>query len=119
MTKAWPSGWMIAALCATLSFGCAPRKTVKKAPSAGAPEAAQGGEAIAPSVESGEADIRGSSGRNTSASGPAVDRRHTSVSAAYLYPYDSLTDIYLVGMNDRVRGQTEGVSVAAGVRFRF
>lgn len=51
--------------------------------------------------------------------GPAVDRKHTSVSAAYVYPYDSRTDIYVAGMDDRVRGQTKGVSAAAGVRFRF
>ena len=55
----------------------------------------------------------------TEAKGPAVDRRHTSTSAAYLYAYDSVTDVYLVGMDDRVRGQTKGISVAAGVRFRF
>lgn len=57
-------------------------------------------------------------GRAT-AEGPAVDRKHTSVSAAYLYPYDSVTDFYVVGMDDRVRGQTRGVSFATGVRFRF
>ena len=51
--------------------------------------------------------------------GPAVDRKHTSVSAAYLYPYDSVTDLYVVGMDDRVRGQTRGVSFATGIRFRF
>lgn len=56
---------------------------------------------------------------HTTAKGPAVDRRHTTVSAAYLYPYDSVTDIYAVGMDDRVRGQTRGVSAAAGVRWRF
>lgn len=56
---------------------------------------------------------------HTTAKGPAVDRKHTSVSAAYLYPYDSVTDFYAVGMDDRVRGQTRGVSVAAGVRYRF
>ena len=55
----------------------------------------------------------------TTVFGPAVDRKHTSVSAAYLYPYDSLTDLYIVGMDDRVRGQTKGISVAAGVRLRF
>ena len=55
----------------------------------------------------------------TTAAGPAVDRKHTSVSAAYLYPFNSVTDLYLVGMDDRVRGQTKGLSVAAGVRFRF
>ncbi len=56
---------------------------------------------------------------HTTAKGPAVDRRHTSVSAAYLYPYDSVTDLYVVGMDDRVRGQTRGASAAAGVRWRF
>jgi predicted porin len=55
----------------------------------------------------------------TTAKGPAVDRKHTTVSAAYLYPYDSVTDIYAVGMDDRVRGQTRGTSMAAGVRWRF
>ncbi|CAN5909060.1 porin [soil metagenome] len=55
----------------------------------------------------------------TTAVGPAVDRKHTTVSAAYVYPYDSVTDIYLVGMDDRVRGQTKGGSVAFGVRWRF
>ena len=55
----------------------------------------------------------------TTSKGPAVDRKHTSVSAAYLYPYDSVTDIYAVGMDDRVRGQTRGASVAGGVRWRF
>ena len=55
----------------------------------------------------------------TTAKGPAVDRRHTSLSAAYLYPYDSRTDIYVVGMDDLIRGQTRGLSFATGVRFRF
>jgi predicted porin len=55
----------------------------------------------------------------TTAKGPAVERKHTTFSAAYLYPYDSVTDIYAVGMDDRVRGQTRGVSFAAGVRLRF
>ena len=53
------------------------------------------------------------------ANGPAVDRKHTSVSAAYLYAFNSVTDFYIVGMNDRIRGQTEGVSVAIGARYRF
>ena len=56
---------------------------------------------------------------HTTAKGPAVDRKHTSVSAAYLYAYDSEIDLYAVGMDDRVKGQTRGVSVAAGVRYRF
>ena len=55
----------------------------------------------------------------TDAQGPAVDRRHSSVSAAYLYPYNSLTDIYVIGMEDRVRGQTRGFSAAIGVRYRL
>ena len=53
------------------------------------------------------------------AKGLAVDRKHTSISAAYLYAFDSVTDFYIVGMNDRIRGQTEGVSVAIGARYRF
>jgi len=56
---------------------------------------------------------------HATAEGVAVDRKHTSFSAAYLYPYDSRTDLYIVGMDDRVRDQTRGVSVAGGVRFRF
>lgn len=55
----------------------------------------------------------------TTAKGPAVDRRHTTWSAAYVYPYDSVTDLYAVGMDDRVRGQTRGLSFAAGLRWRF
>jgi len=55
----------------------------------------------------------------TKATGPAVDRKHTSISGAYLYAYNSVTDIYVVGMNDRISGQTEGISVAIGVRYRF
>jgi predicted porin len=53
------------------------------------------------------------------AEGTAVDRKQTSVSAAYVYPFNSVTDFYVVGMDDRVRGQTRGVSVATGVRYRF
>ena len=55
----------------------------------------------------------------TTAKGPAVDRRHTTYSGAYVYGWDSVTDIYLIAMNDLVREQTRGVSVAAGVRLRF
>jgi predicted porin len=51
--------------------------------------------------------------------GPAVDRKHTSTSLAYLYAWDSVTDFYLVGMDDRVSGQTRGLSAALGVRYRF
>lgn len=55
----------------------------------------------------------------STAIGPAVDRKHTTASAAYLYAYDSVTDLYLVGMHDRVRGQTRGTSAAFGARYRF
>ncbi len=55
----------------------------------------------------------------TTATGLAVDRRHTSMSAGYTYAYDSETDLYVLGMDDRVRGQTKGGSLAAGVRLRF
>jgi len=55
----------------------------------------------------------------TKATGPAVDRKHTSLSAAYLYTFNSVTDFYIVGMNDRIRGQTDGISVAIGARYRF
>ena len=51
--------------------------------------------------------------------GPAVNRKHTSTSAAYVYPYDSVTDLYLIGMDDQVKGQTRGLSVAVGARLRF
>jgi predicted porin len=55
----------------------------------------------------------------TTADGPAVDRRHASTGAAYLYAYDSVTDIYVAALEDRIRGQTNGLSLATGVRFRF
>ncbi len=55
----------------------------------------------------------------TTAKGPAVDRKHTSTSVAYLYAYDSVTDFYVAAMDDRVRGQTRGLSAAIGVRWRF
>ena len=55
----------------------------------------------------------------TTATGPAVDRKHTSKSLGYVYPYDSELDLYLLGMDDRVRDQTRGLSVALGGRWRF
>ncbi len=58
-------------------------------------------------------------GAIATATGSAVDRRHSTGSAAYLYSYDSLTDLYVAAMNDRVRGQTRGVSAAIGIRRRF
>lgn len=57
-------------------------------------------------------------GSSTTA-GAAIDRKHTTISSAYLYEYDSATDIYVIGMDDRVRGQSSGQSVALGVRFKF
>ena len=53
------------------------------------------------------------------ATGPAVLRKQTTASAAYVYAYDSVTDLYVVAMDDRVRNQTRGRSAATGVRFRF
>jgi predicted porin len=70
------------------------------------------------SLPLGPGTIQAQVGYTTSV-GPAVDRKHTSLSAAYLFPYNSLTDIYVVGMDDRIRGQTKGLSAAAGVRLRF
>lgn len=55
----------------------------------------------------------------TTADGPAVDRKHTTASAAYLYPYSSVIEFYIVGMDDRIRRQTKGASAAVGVRVRF
>jgi hypothetical protein len=55
----------------------------------------------------------------TTSSGPAVDRRHTTLSLGYVYDYDSLTSIYVLASDDRVRNQTRGVSYAAGLRYTF
>lgn len=51
--------------------------------------------------------------------GPAVDRKQTTTSLGYVVPFDSVTDFYLIGMDDRVRGQTRGLSAAVGARYRF
>jgi predicted porin len=56
---------------------------------------------------------------HTRADGDAVDRKHTTASVGYTYPYDSVTDFYALFMDDRVRGQTVGRSGAAGVRWKF
>jgi predicted porin len=53
------------------------------------------------------------------ADGSAVSRKQTTTSAAYVYAFDSLTDLYVVASDDRVRGQTRGFSAAFGVRYRF
>ncbi len=55
----------------------------------------------------------------TTASGPAVERRHTTTSLGYVWAYDSVTDFYLYGSDDRVRRQTRGLSYAFGVRYTF
>ncbi len=55
----------------------------------------------------------------TKATGPAVERKHTSLSGGYQWSYDSVTDIYLLAMDDRVNGQTRGVSAALGLRYKF
>ena len=51
--------------------------------------------------------------------GLAVSRKQLTTSAAYVYPYNSVTDFYVIGMDDRIRGQTRGVSSALGARYRF
>ncbi|MDM0110789.1 porin [Variovorax sp. J22R133] len=53
------------------------------------------------------------------ADGIAVSRKQTTTSAAYVWAYDSLTDFYVIAMDDRVRGQTRGFSIAVGVRYNF
>lgn len=55
----------------------------------------------------------------TTSRGPAVDRKHTTTSLGYMYAYDSVTDIYILGSDDRVRNQTRGLSYAVGVRYTF
>jgi predicted porin len=56
---------------------------------------------------------------SSKAEGPAVARKQTTWSWGYVYQIDSLTDIYALGMKDRVRGQVDGVSGAIGVRYKF
>jgi predicted porin len=56
---------------------------------------------------------------STTATGPAVDRKHTSIAGGYKWRYDSVIDIYGLVMDDRVNGQTRGVSGALGLRYRF
>ncbi len=58
-------------------------------------------------------------GAVTLATGLAVDRKHSTGSAAYLYGYDGQTDVYVAAMDDRVRGQTRGLSAAIGIRHKF
>ena len=51
--------------------------------------------------------------------GPAIDRRHLNTSLGYVYHYDTDTDFYVIGMDDRVRHQTRGLSYAIGGRYQF
>lgn len=53
------------------------------------------------------------------ADGPAVLREQVTTSAAYVYAFNSVTDLYGIVMDDRVRGQTRGVTAAVGVRYQF
>ncbi|MEY4428098.1 MAG: hypothetical protein RLZZ182_787, partial [Pseudomonadota bacterium] len=53
------------------------------------------------------------------ARGVAVERLQQTLSVGYIFPWDSEIDLYVLGMDDRVRDQTRGASVAAGVRWRF
>lgn len=58
-------------------------------------------------------------GAHARALGDAVDRRQQTWSLGYLYEWDSTLDLYAVGMDDRVWGQTVGRSLAVGARYRF
>ena len=69
-------------------------------------------------VPIGPGNVLGQIAYATSA-GPAVDRKHTTTSLGYVWNYDSVTDFYLIGMDDRVRSQTRGLSYALGVRYLF
>ena len=53
------------------------------------------------------------------ANGLAVSRKQTTTSMGYVYAYNSLTDFYVIAMDDRVLGQTRGFSAALGVRYSF
>jgi predicted porin len=53
------------------------------------------------------------------AKGQAVNRQQATLSAGYSYEYDSVTDFYVLAMEDRVVGQTRGLSAAVGVRYKF
>jgi predicted porin len=55
---------------------------------------------------------------SSTAEGPAVDRKQTTTSLAYVYAYNSELDFYVIGSDDRIRGQTNGLSAAIGVRYR-
>ena len=55
---------------------------------------------------------------SSTAEGPAVDRKQTTTSAAYVYAFNSELDFYVIGSDDRVKGQTKGLSAAIGVRYR-
>ena len=55
----------------------------------------------------------------STSTGPAVERKHTTTSIGYVYNYDSVTDIYVLGMDDRIRNQTRGLSYAVGARYQF
>ncbi len=55
----------------------------------------------------------------TTAKGPAVDRKHLALGGGYVIAYDSVTDVYVLGLEDRVNQQTRGWSAAVGVRYRF
>ena len=55
----------------------------------------------------------------STSTGPAVDRRHTTTSVGYVYSFDSVTDFYILGSDDRIRNQTRGVSYALGARYLF
>ncbi len=53
------------------------------------------------------------------ARGVAIERLQQTLTLGYIFPWDSEIDLYVLGMDDRVRDQTRGASLAAGVRWRF
>jgi predicted porin len=53
------------------------------------------------------------------AEGLAVDRRQATTSLGYVYERDGVTDLYALAMDDRVTGQTRGLSGALGLRLKF
>jgi len=54
----------------------------------------------------------------TTSDGTAVDRRHTTTSLGYVYHFDSVTDFYVLGSDDRQRRQTRGLSYAVDISQR-
>lgn len=50
---------------------------------------------------------------------PDTGATRTTTSAGYVYPLSKLTDLYAVGMRDKLDGSSSGYSYSAGMRLRF